>query len=119
MPNFVSITDLFAPIATAAQLKKLEKSELGGLSVFVFADASEEAEEEEAEEEEAEEEEDLEVLGEAADEDDKAAQKRLTALAKEAEVDPNDYDTWAELAEYLGSEEEEAEEESEDDDDWE
>jgi hypothetical protein len=54
------------------------------------------------EDEEGEEEgDDLAALGEAADEEDADAQERLTELAEEVELDPNDYDTWAELAEAI------------------
>jgi hypothetical protein len=63
------------------------------------------------EEEEAEEEEEL--LGPAADEGDKKAIKQLTAMAEEAELDPDDYETWTELEEALSEGSEEEEEESE------
>lgn len=73
--------------------------------------------EEESEDEESEED-DLEALGEAADNEDEDAVARLTELASEAELDPDDYDTWVELSQALGEadppeEEEEAEDESE------
>lgn len=45
--------------------------------------------------------EDLEALGEQADDDDDDAQTKLTALAAEADLDPDAYDTWAELATAL------------------
>lgn len=66
-------------------------------------------------EEEVEYEEEEELLGPAADEGDKKAVKQLTKMAEEAELDPDDYETWTELEEALseGSEEEEKEEESE------
>ncbi len=79
-------------------------------------------EEPEAEEEEVDEDEvsgdDLKQLGEAADNDDEEAQKRLAELCEsreDGEIDPDDYDTWAEVATLLsiGEEEEEEEEEGE------
>ena len=92
----------------------------------------EDPEEEEEVEEEAEEEEEgddaeedkipFEELGEAADTGDDEAEARLTELAGENDLDPDEYPTWAELAtalaspdlegEVKGEEEEEEEEEN-------
>ena len=85
----------------------------------------EESEESEDSEEEEEDGPDYDALGEAADEDDETAIDTLTGLAEEAGLDPEDYETWAELATALSeaepeeeeAEEESEEEESEDDDD--
>lgn len=94
-------------------------------------DDSEEEEDEESEEEdeegeeategeeEDEESEDLSSLGQAADEGDEAALERLTELAEEAELDPDEYKTWAELAEALAPEEGEEGEEDESEDEGE
>lgn len=71
----------------------------------------------EPEEEGTEEEYDFEALGEAADEDDEEAQATLTELAAEQELDPDEYETWAELAATLAEQieagEPDAEEEGE------
>lgn len=75
-----------------------------------------EEEEEESEEEEAEgeaEEATLEALGEAADEGDEDALAKLTELAEAAGIDPDEYESWADLAAALPEEEEEEEEEEE------
>jgi hypothetical protein len=65
------------------------------------------------------EEDDLDALGEAADAEDEEAIDRLTTLAGEADLDPDDYDTWAELATALseGGEDGEDGEDSEGGDD--
>lgn len=44
---------------------------------------------------------DLEQLGEDADGEDEEAQERLTELAEENDLDPDEYSTWADLAEAL------------------
>lgn len=44
---------------------------------------------------------DLAALGEAADSGDAAAQKKLTALAKAKDIDPDSIETWAEVATML------------------
>lgn len=89
----------------------------------------EEEEEEETEEEETEEEEeeddeveldedDLDQLGAEADaggKPGKVAEKRLTELAEERDLDPDEYPTWAELAEALKGDADEEGEEEEDD----
>jgi hypothetical protein len=66
---------------------------------------------------------DFEALGEAADEDDEEAQETLTSLAAEQELDPDDYETWAELAvtlaEQIEAGEPDAEPEGEDGEDGE
>lgn len=72
--------------------------------------------EEDEDEEEEEEGEDLEAMGAAADDDDADAIERLTELAEEAELDVNEYPTWAELAEAVAGEEEEEGDEDEDED---
>lgn len=51
-------------------------------------------------------------LGEWADSGDSESESKLTALASEAELDPDDFETWAELAEALP----EPEQDDEDDD---
>lgn len=76
----------------------------------------EEQNEEATEEEGGEEEVDLEALGSAADQEDEDSMATLTELATEHSLDPNEYETWAELAAVLseamgGGEEEAAEEE--------
>lgn len=50
---------------------------------------------------EAAEAEDLTALGDAADEDDEDAVARLTELAEEHDLDPEEFDTWAKLATKL------------------
>ena len=68
---------------------------------------------EDAEQEGEDEEQSVAALGLAADEGDNDAATLLTNMAEEADLDPNDYPTWAELAEALESEDaEDAEEES-------
>lgn len=71
----------------------------------------EDEEDEDSGDEDEEEGPDLEALGEAGDEDDKKAQKELTKLAKAAGIDPDEYETWPELAEALAESDEEDEEE--------
>jgi len=44
---------------------------------------------------------DIKKLGKDADKDDDDAIDELTDLAKESKIDPNDYDTWAELADEI------------------
>lgn len=71
-------------------------------------------------------EEDVEALGEAADSEDVSAAVRLTELAAAVGLDPNDYDTWADVVVALGGvsggteeeEEEEAGEEAEEGGDY-
>lgn len=75
-----------------------------------------EGEEEEADGEEATDEGDdgvidLEALGVAADDGDEDALAKLAELAEAAGIDPDEYDTWAELAAALPEEEAEEEEE--------
>lgn len=77
-----------------------------------------EEEEEEADGEEATDEGDdgvidLEALGVAADDGDEDALATLTTMAEAAEIDPDEYDTWAELAAALPEEEAEEEDEEE------
>jgi energy-coupling factor transporter ATP-binding protein EcfA2 len=80
-------------------------------------------EEEGEEEEEGDDEDgvDFAALGEAADDEDEDAIAELTELAGEADLDPDDYATWAELAEALSegddNEEEDGEEVEEIDED--
>jgi hypothetical protein len=76
-------------------------------------DESDEDDDSEADEDET----DYASLGEAADEGDKSAIKELKAAAKEAELDPNDYETWADLAEALGEPEEDDDSDEESDED--
>ena len=82
-------------------------------------DETEEEPEEEAEEEESEateeEENTLQSLGEEADSGDEDAILQLTNRAEEAGFDPNEYETWADLAEAIedGSTEEDGEEDGE------
>jgi hypothetical protein len=72
----------------------------------------------ETEEEDEAPEEDLTALGKAADGDDEAAQTALSEKAEEAGIDPDDYDTWTEVAEAIeGAPEDEEEEEEEEEDD--
>lgn len=86
-------------------------------------DEESEEEEEDEDEEESDDEMSWEDLGAAADGGDAEAVAALTEAAEEAEVEPDNYPTWAELAEFLGSddedesedEEEEAEDEEEED----
>lgn len=82
-------------------------------------DDGEETEDEEGEEEEPAAEDDdspdLEALGESADADDEEAIDTLTGLASERGLDPDDYETWADLATAIGETDEPEEEESEDD----
>jgi hypothetical protein len=62
--------------------------------------------------------EDLADLSKAADEDDEAAQTVLSKKAQEVDIDPDDYDTWTEVAEAIeGAPEDEEEEEEEEEDD--
>jgi hypothetical protein len=77
----------------------------------------EEAEEEEAEaEEESEEEDDLDALGAAADEEDEAAAARLAEIIEELEleIDPDEYETWVEVAAAIAESTTEEEEEAQD-----
>jgi len=83
-------------------------------------DESEEDEpEEDEEEEEEEEEQSASELAELADEGDEEAEATLNAMCEEAGIDPNEYNTWAAVAEALDSpdnelgEEDEEEEETE------
>lgn len=103
--------------AVAALVESLEEV-AGSFSNVTLVAAAVLGDEEEGEEEEAEEEEeiDLDALASAADDDeDEDAIAALTELAGEAELDPDDYETWADLAAALaeGEEEEESEEEGE------
>ena len=79
-----------------------------------------EAEEDDAEEEDAEEDEDeqsLLELGEAADEGDADAIASLTAKAEAEDIDPNDYATWAEVADLLDETDDSPEDEGEEEED--
>ena len=64
--------------------------------------------------------EDLTEVGEAADDGDRKAIRQLKEMADEQDLDPDDFDTWVELAEALvadDDEDDEDDDESEDDDD--
>lgn len=79
--------------------------------------AADEDEEEEEPEEEEDEDEDLSEMGEMADDGDEDAMVALTEAAEEAGLDPDDYDTWSDLAAVLSESEEEDEEPEEDEED--
>lgn len=77
----------------------------------------EEEEPEEEEDDEDDEDQDLDKVGIAADDGDKAAVKLLTKMAKSAGIDPDEFATWAEVAEELSEEDEEEGSDDLDDDD--
>lgn len=85
----------------------------GGKSSLDDDDDEDELDEEDFEEDD-DEDEDLLAYGEEADEGDRKAIKYLTRLATDADLDPDDYPTWVELAEALSEEEDEDEGPSED-----
>ena len=74
-------------------------------------DDEDEDEDEDADEDEDDDEVDFDSLGEEADEGDADAIAKLTELAEAADLDPDDYPTWAALAETLEALEEPEEEE--------
>lgn len=57
------------------------------------------------------------ALGEEADDGDKSAIRQLKALAEEFDLDPDDFDTWAELADELAESDDDASDEDDEDED--
>lgn len=76
-------------------------------------DSDSDSDDEEEEEIEQGDGEDLGALAEAADSGDEDAEVKLTELAEEANIDPDEYETWAEVVEAMEPEEESEEEEDE------
>ena len=108
----VKLTDVLADVLTSAQIKKLEGGDYADATILIGGDAETDSEEEQEEEEE--------TFGEAADEGDAAAQKKLNVRGKKVKLKEADFGTWVEFEEAIIEAEggEEEEEENDDDDDW-
>jgi len=83
-----------------------------GAALDEHTEEEEPAEDEAEYEEEEEETPSPEFLAEQADEEDEGAIDALTEMAEEYELDPNEYETWADLVEAFPADEEEEEEDS-------
>ena len=116
--------DTWSLVVEAIQSASSPKSKKSAKPAKAKAAPVEEEEEEEAEEEDENEVDtsdiSLQDLGDLADEGDEESMEKLTERAAEAELDPDEYASWKELAEALvelrssgGDEEEEEEEEEE------